>query len=127
HLTDLCEHLSNPRDEALIEEPLAPWESLESPYLTSHRWPTLSGILRELFSSPFRRIEIIPAWLRYRDNVVVRMASTIYDERRFSDLPMLADALEDAGCDNADLLAHLRGLEPHVRGCWALDALLGKN
>ena len=42
-------------------------------------------------------------------------------------LAVLADALEEAGCDNADLLSHLRGPGPHVRGCWALDLLLGKE
>jgi hypothetical protein len=54
------------------------------------------------------------------------LAQAIYDEHRFQDLPILADALDEAGCTNADLLSHLRGPGPHVRGCWALDLLLGK-
>jgi hypothetical protein len=51
----------------------------------------------------------------------------MYEERAFDRLPILADALEEAGCAEADLLAHLRGPAPHVRGCWALDLLLGKS
>jgi hypothetical protein len=49
-----------------------------------------------------------------------------YDERAFERLPILADALMDAGCDNADILAHCRGPGPHERGCWAVDLILGK-
>jgi hypothetical protein len=55
------------------------------------------------------------------------LAQGIYEERAFDDLPVLADALEEAGCDQPDLLAHLRGPGPHVRGCWAVDLLLGKG
>jgi len=51
----------------------------------------------------------------------------MYDDRGFEDKPILADALEDAGCDNADILSHLRGPGPHVRGCWVMDAILGKE
>ena len=50
----------------------------------------------------------------------------IYQERAFERLPILADALEEAGCDDPDILSHLRGPGPHVRGCWALDLVLGK-
>ena len=59
--------------------------------------------------------------------MVVKIAQGIYDERAFDRLPILADALEDAGCDNADILAHLRSPGPHVRGCWAVDLILGKK
>jgi hypothetical protein len=55
------------------------------------------------------------------------MAQAIYDERRFDDLPILADALEEAGCDDEDILSHCRGLGPHVRGCWGLDLILAKS
>jgi hypothetical protein len=49
------------------------------------------------------------------------MAQAIYDERRFGDLPILADALEDAGCNDARILSHCRDEQEHVRGCWVLD------
>ena len=56
----------------------------------------------------------------------MEVARAIYDEGRFGDLPVLADALEDAGCDDAAILSHLRTPGRHVRGCWALDAVLGR-
>jgi hypothetical protein len=55
------------------------------------------------------------------------LAGSIYEDRGFDRLPILADALEEAGCTEAELLAHLRGRGPHVRGCWVLDLLLGKK
>jgi hypothetical protein len=55
------------------------------------------------------------------------MAQAIYDERAFDRLPILADALEDAGCTNADILGHCRGAGPHAKGCWVVDLLLGKE
>jgi hypothetical protein len=55
------------------------------------------------------------------------MAQRMYDSRDFSDMPVLADALEEAGCTNADILAHCRGLGEHVRGFWVIDLLLGKS
>jgi hypothetical protein len=82
--------------------------------------------LRELFN-PFRRRCIDPAWLAWHGGTVRQLAQAIYDERAFDRLPVLADALEEAGCDEADLLGHLRGPGPHLLGCWAVDALLGKE
>jgi len=58
---------------------------------------------------------------------VPRIAQNIYEGRRFEDVPILHDALLDAGCDNLDILDHLRSPSPHVRGCWVLDLLLGKE
>ena len=56
-----------------------------------------------------------------------KLAASVYEEQAFDRLPILADALEEAGCDDAELLAHLRGPGPHARGCWPLDTLLGKG
>jgi hypothetical protein len=58
---------------------------------------------------------------------VTALAQSIYDERAFDRLPILANALEDAGCDNADILNHCRQPGEHVRGCWVVDLLLGKE
>jgi hypothetical protein len=80
-----------------------------------------SRLLRYLFGNPVRPVLLDPAWL---NATVVGMARVIYDGRQFDDLPILADALEDAGCADADLLSHLRGPGPHARGCHALDAIL---
>ena len=73
---------------------------------------------------PFRPIAADPRWLT---STAVALAQAIYEERAFDRLPILADALEEAGCDHADLLAHCRGDGPHVRGCWAVDLVLGKE
>jgi hypothetical protein len=67
------------------------------------------------------------SWLTWQDSTVSRIAQGIYDERAFDRLPILADALLDAGCDNEDILAHCRSEGPHVRGCWVIDLLLGKT
>lgn len=81
-------------------------------------------ILQDIFGNPFRRVTLKPAW---RTSSVTSLAHGIYDERRFADLPILADALEDAGCTHKKLLSHCRGPGPHVRGCWVVDLLLGKE
>ncbi len=87
----------------------------------SSRFPML---LRCIFGNPFRPVAIAPAWLT---STVVALAKGIYDERAFDRMPILADALQDAGCDGDDILAHCRGPGPHVRGCWAVDLVLGKE
>jgi hypothetical protein len=83
------------------------------------------ALLRELFGNPFRPAAIEPDWLSWEGGTVPRIARAIYDDRAFDLLPILADALEDAGCTDAVILDHCRGPGPHVRGCWVLDALLG--
>jgi hypothetical protein len=67
------------------------------------------------------------SWLAWNDGTIVKLAQAIYDERAFDRLPVVADALEEASCTNADILAHCRGPGPHVRGCWAVDLILGKE
>jgi hypothetical protein len=96
--------------------------------------PASPDLLRDIFQ-PFRAAPAIDlALLAWNGGTVPRLARTAYEER---DLPagtltparlnLLADALEDAGCADPDLLGHLRGPGPHVRGCWAVDLLLGKE
>ena len=85
-----------------------------------------SRLVRDVFRNPFRPVPLDPSWLTWHDGLLVSMARQMYDGRDFSDLPILADALEEAGCDNADILAHCRQPGPHVRGCWVVDLLLGK-
>ena len=75
----------------------------------------------------FRPLPLDPRWLAWNDGAVRKMAQVIYDDRAFDRLPILADALEDAGCDNAAILSHCRGPGEHVRGCWVVDLLLGKE
>jgi hypothetical protein len=84
-------------------------------------------LLHELFGNPFRPVGVPPDLLRWHGGTVPRLARAIYQERRFAEMPVLADALEDAGCSQADLLSHVRSPGPHALGCWALDLLLGQS
>jgi hypothetical protein len=79
---------------------------------------------RDIFGNPFRPVAFEPDW---RTGTVVSLARGMYDSRDFSPMPILADALQDAGCEHADILAHCRGDGPHVRGCWVVDLVLGKG
>lgn len=80
--------------------------------------------IRCTFGNPFHPVAVDPEWLT---STVVALARGIYDERAFDRLPILADALMDAGCENADVLTHCRSDGPHVRGCWVVDLVLGKE
>jgi hypothetical protein len=83
-------------------------------------------LLRDVFGNPFRPVRSDRAWLAWNNGTVGALAEKIYAERAFELLPVLADALEEAGCTDPEILGHLRGPGPHVRGCWAVDLLLGK-
>ncbi len=82
------------------------------------------ALLRDIFGSPFRPVSLDPAW---RTPAVLRLARSIYDGRAFDQLPILADALEEAGCQDQSMLEHLRSPGPHVKGCWPLDLVLGRT
>jgi hypothetical protein len=86
-----------------------------------------ADLLRDVFGDWYWTKRINPVWLTWNGGTVCSMAQAIYDERTFEQLPILADALEDAGCDNADILNHCRGPNVHVRGCCVIDLLLGKG
>ncbi len=90
--------------------------------------------LRDIFGNPFRPIAIGPACLTWQDGTIVKIAQAAYDERAMpsgeldrTNLAVLADALEEAGCANVDILEHLRSPAPHVRGCWVVDLVLAKE
>ena len=72
----------------------------------------------------FRLVAVDPSWLWWNDGTVGKLAHVIRDERSFDRLPLLADALEDAGCTDEVILTHCRGRGKHDRGCWVLDLLL---
>lgn len=96
------------------------------PHLMSRRAEQAAqcNLIRDIFGNPFRPINGDPAWLT---ETVVALAEGIYAERAFDRMPILADALEDAGCDNADVLNHCRQPGEHVRGCWVVDLLTGRK
>ncbi len=83
-----------------------------------------ADLIRDLFGNPFRSVSVDSGWLTPG---VIELARTIYDGRNFERLPVLADALEEAGCHDPDILAHCRRLGDHARGCWAVDLLLAKE
>lgn len=83
-----------------------------------------SHLLRDIFGNPFRPVALDPSWI---SSTVKQLAEAIYDERAFDRMPILADAIKDAGCSNQDILQHCRSGGEHVRGCWVVDLLLGKE
>jgi hypothetical protein len=84
-------------------------------------------LIRDIIGNPFRPVSLEPSWLTWNDGTVVKLAQGIYEDRAFDRLPILADALEEAGCDNTDILAHCRQPTEYVRGCWVVDTILGKT
>jgi hypothetical protein len=86
-----------------------------------------AALLRELLGNPFRPVRVESSWLRWLNGPLRKAFLSVYRQGRFEELPVLADALEDAGCVSAELLGHLRAPGEHVRGCWALDLLLRRE
>jgi hypothetical protein len=109
---------------------LAAWDDGDAPEVTA--WVAATAAA---FDAARQKLALLLDDLAGTDNHaevprtqdVVDLAQTIYDLRRWQDLPVLADALEEAGCTDAGILSHLRGPGPHALGCWALDAVLGKG
>jgi hypothetical protein len=93
-----------------------------------------ASLLRCVFGNPFRPVAVDPPWLSWQGGTVFRLALAAYNERHLptgtlepTRLAILADALEEAGCDLTELLGHLRSTGPHVRGCRVVDLVLGKS
>jgi hypothetical protein len=84
-------------------------------------------LFRDICGNPFRTHSIDEVWLDWNGGTIRALSHTISDEAAFDLMPILADAVEDAGCDNAEILEHCRGPGPHVLGCWVLDLLLAKE
>jgi hypothetical protein len=83
-----------------------------------------ADLLRDIFGNPFRKVAFDRTW---RSSTAVSLAKQMYESRDFSAMPILADALQDAGCENEDILKHCRDTKQvHVRGCWVVDLVLDK-
>jgi hypothetical protein len=124
-------HAANPHNTSALEgaaryarEALARCDDSKRQSSMKDEQVAQADLFRDIFGNPSRPVPVNPAW---QTNNVLALAQTIYDDRAFDRLPILADALEDAGCDNADILNHCRQPGEHVRGCWAVDLLLGKS
>ena len=103
-----------------------PFDAAQSTVHEAFAWlqAELNEFIRCVFCNPFRPVAFDPAW---RTEHTVGIAGKMYDDRDFAAMPILADALEEAGCENPDILAHCRGPGVHVRGCWVVDLVLGKS
>lgn len=87
----------------------------------------LTKLLRCIVGNPFRAVTLHPTWFAWNAGTIPKLAQAIYDESAFDRMPMLADALEEAGCSDPDILNHCRYPGTHVRGCWVVDLILGKE
>jgi hypothetical protein len=86
-----------------------------------------ANLLREIATDLFRPVVMEPSWLAWNDGLIGRMASGIYLDRTFDQMPILGDALEEAGCLDSEILEHCRQGKEHVRGCWVLDCCVGRR
>lgn len=87
--------------------------------------PEQANLARDIFGNPFRPVAFDPDW---RTSTAVALAQQMYDTRDFAAMPILADALQDAGCESPDILDHCRNPNGvHVRGCWVVDLLTGRS
>jgi hypothetical protein len=104
----------------------AAWEAEDVAYAQAEEAAAAAqaDLVREIFGNPFRAVAFDPAW---RTSTAVELARQMYESRDFANMPILADALQDAGCENEDVLTHCRGPGPHARGCWVVDLVLGKS
>jgi hypothetical protein len=119
---------------AIADVVFASWLSAETEYEYEEPIPEQElrparqahcNLLRDILGNPFRPITFSPTW---RADTVITLARAMYESRNFSAMPILADALQDAGCGNDDILAHCRDTSlTHVRGCWVVDLVLGKK
>jgi hypothetical protein len=105
--------------------------SLADASKTPWPWGAFEGvgaveIIREAIGNPFSPA-VAPEWLAWNDGTVAKLARGIHEERAFDRVPILADALQDAGCADASILTHCRGPGRHIRGCWVIDRLLGQE
>jgi hypothetical protein len=87
----------------------------------------LCDLVRCVFGNPFRPTIVNPVWLAWHGGTVRQVAESIYEDRSFERLPILADALEDAGCGDQAILDHCRNPGPHARGCWPVDMVLHRG
>lgn len=115
---------SGDRDARRLEE------CLEEAVQGLHRRPVIHEgfreqcqLIRDIYGNPFRLVAFSPEW---QTSTVVALAQGIYAERAFDRMPIMADAIEEAGCDDGEILNHCRQAGEHVRGCWVVDLVLGK-
>lgn len=123
--------LADPVRRGPIDAPTNVWNDLRRQVINPGVWLPgaargVCDIFRDIVGNPFLPVRWT-AESRLRTATVLGVAQRIYDDRDFVAMPILADVLEDAGCTDAAILDHCRGPDPHVRGCWVVDLILGKD
>ena len=112
------------------DDQAGPWAAaIDAVYVTRHPSPAAPGLvrgslIRDVFGNPFNPAAVDPSW---RTDAAVALARGMYESRDFGTMPLLADELVAAGCADVDILAHCRSERSHVRGCWVVDLVLGKE
>jgi hypothetical protein len=97
-------------------------------YDPEHEQEAACALLRCVFGQPFQPVVLkLDSLLRWNGGAIGHLARVIYAEQRFSELPVLGDALEEAGCDDPVVLAHCRDAGVHIRGCWVIDQILNRS
>ena len=105
--------------------PATSFRSIDRIFSDRYRRFVNPGFVRDIFGNPFRPVTLDPSW---QTSSTVSLAQSMYDSRDFVAMPILADALEEAGCRQEEILGHCRGESAtHVRGCWVVDLVLGKS
>jgi hypothetical protein len=104
---------------------VAAWIGLSASFIDARA--KQAQFLRCIVGNPFKPATADSRWLSWNGGIAVKLAHGIYDKRDFARLPVLGDALQEAGCDNKDILEHCRQAEEHVRGCWVVDLILGRE
>lgn len=139
HLSSVAIHQARAEAESAARDAPSPaawsavWTLNHDPWTaafqTARHTPTTiqSHILLDLFGNPFRSVNVEQSWLKWNDHTVVRLAQGMYQDCSFDRLPILADALEDAGCTDRDILIHCRQGGNHAKGCWVIDLLTGRG
>ncbi len=108
--------------QAAQSKPAAAYEAIQTAGCREQ-----ASLVREVIGNPFRPSVIHIGWLEWSGGIVVQLAKGIYEDRAFDRMPILGDALEEAGCSDETILMHCRQSGAHVCGCWVVDALLEKE
>jgi hypothetical protein len=86
-----------------------------------------ADLIRDLFGNPFHAPVLPDHWRAWNEGTILRLARHVHDDRRFDEMPVLGDALEEAGCTDEQVLGHCRSAPAHVPGCWVLELLLAEE